>query len=101
MIQKKYLCKDYSEAENTIAQINDVLSGTEHKSALLTFYEVGLTSKEAESLVSLIKKDDHPELKIYKQECEKYQKNNYLYYKKYLALFAAFRFLGHLFVGII
>ncbi len=64
MIQKKYLCKDYSEAENTIAQINDVLSGTEHKSALLSFYEVGLTSKEAESLVSLIKKDDHPELKI-------------------------------------
>ncbi len=64
MIQKKFLCKDYTEAEKAIAQMNDVLSETEHKSALITFYEAGFSAKEVEGLTELIRKSGHPELKV-------------------------------------
>ena len=64
MIQKKILCKDYTEAQDAVKQFADIISGTAHKSALITFYEKGFTRAEAESLISLMKSFGFPELKI-------------------------------------
>ena len=40
MIQKKFLCKDIQAADDAIRQIGELVKGTEHKSALVTFYEI-------------------------------------------------------------
>ena len=44
MIQKKYLCKTISEANSAIDAIGELLSKTEHRSAVITFYEAGLST---------------------------------------------------------
>ena len=64
MIQKKILCKDFTEAMDAVKQLADIISQTAHKSALITFYEKGFAKSEAESLVNEMKGLDFPELKI-------------------------------------
>ena len=55
MIQKKYLCKTISEANDAIASIGKLLSETEHKSAVITFYEAGLSASDVEAMLARIK----------------------------------------------
>ena len=64
MIQKKYLCKDYKSAVDSIAAIHNVLSEVSHKTALVTIYEKGFSEQEAASLIRLLKEGGHPELLI-------------------------------------
>lgn len=64
MIQKKYLCKDIASAEDAIGKISGIVSSTQHKSALLTFYEKGFTRSEIESLTEKIRSYGHSELQI-------------------------------------
>ncbi len=63
MLQKKFLCKDFEAAENAIGQISGILSENSYRSALVTFYETGLSKKESQALLDLIKGLDHPGLK--------------------------------------
>lgn len=64
MIQKKYLCKDYQSAMDSVAVIRSVLSETAHKSALITFYEKGFSEQEIASFISELKGCGHPELSV-------------------------------------
>ncbi len=64
MIQKKYVCKDLETAEGELFKIKEILSTTPHHSALVTFYETGLSKSEVEELVDKIKGCGSPELKI-------------------------------------
>ncbi len=64
MIQKKFLCKDNSEAANAVKEIGKLLSETPHKCAVVTFYERGFSQKEVSSLIDEIKGLGHPELRI-------------------------------------
>ncbi len=64
MIQKKFLCKDLKAAEDAIPQIKSILSEKEHKSALITFYEVGFSFEEVEGIVKQMRDCGFPELLI-------------------------------------
>ncbi len=64
MIQKKYLCKDIKAAEDAILGIREFLSEHPHKSALLTFYEAGVSEKEIRSFIERAKHDIGPDLLI-------------------------------------
>lgn len=64
MKQKKYLCKDIGSAKEAVGQIATVLNETPHRSALVTFYETGLSRGEIDGLVSDLKACGHPELLI-------------------------------------
>jgi len=64
MIQKKFLCKDIASAEGAIRQIGEMLAGTPHKSALVTFYETGFARSEIDSLIASLKNFNRPELHI-------------------------------------
>ncbi|MBR5377002.1 MAG: response regulator [Lachnospiraceae bacterium] len=64
MIQKKYLCKDIGAAKDAIRQAGEILSETEHRSALITFYEKGFSRREVEDLVADMKDIGRPELMI-------------------------------------
>ncbi len=64
MIQRKYLCKTISEANDAIASIGKLLSETEHKSAVITFYEAGLSAADVELMLARIKDLGRPELKV-------------------------------------
>ena len=64
MLQKKFLCKDIAAAEDAIIQIGKILSDTGHKSALITFYETGMSENEIDSLIGKMKGLGFPELKI-------------------------------------
>ena len=64
MIQKKFLCRDINEAKSKVPEIESIISSNSHKSALITFYEAGLTKSEIESFVGLLRGCGFPELKI-------------------------------------
>ncbi|MBR5117000.1 MAG: hypothetical protein IK096_08030, partial [Lachnospiraceae bacterium] len=64
MIQRKLLCEDYASAERAVSQIAEILSGTAHKDALVTFYEKGFTQKQVETLVGMIRNCGFPGLKL-------------------------------------
>ena len=55
MIQRKFLCRDIKAAENAVGDIRDIISGTPHKKALITFYEVGFSPQDIESLTAQLK----------------------------------------------
>lgn len=55
MIQKKFLCRDLEAAGKAVAEIADIVSTTEHRSALVTFYEKGFTGQEIGDLISRLK----------------------------------------------
>ena len=64
MIQKKFLCRDAEEAKSMVSQIESIISSNPHKSALITFYESGLSESEVESFVGLLRNCGFPELRI-------------------------------------
>ena len=64
MIQKKFLCKDIGEAKEAVGQISGILRDTPHKSALVTFYETGLSREEIDTLINELKACGFPELEI-------------------------------------
>ncbi len=64
MIQKKFLCNDAKAAEGVIPEIRALLSETPHKSAVLTFYEHGLSSAEVTSLMEKLRKETQGGLPI-------------------------------------
>ncbi len=55
MIQKKFLCKDIQAADDAIRQIGELVKGTEHKSALVTFYETGISKQEIDQMLAGIR----------------------------------------------
>ena len=64
MIQKKFLYKDISAAEEAIPEIRSLLENTPHKAALLTFYEKGLAAGDVETYIKHIKDSGDPDLLI-------------------------------------
>lgn len=64
MIQKKFLCKDFEAVQSAVSEIAGILSGTPHKSALVTFYENGLSAKEVKLLSDNLCGLGHPELRV-------------------------------------
>ena len=64
MVQKKYLCKDYQSAVESVDEIRGILSDVSHKSALVTFYEKGFSRQEIDSFVCLLNECGHPELSV-------------------------------------
>lgn len=64
MIQKKYLYKNLSAAEEAIPEIRSILEETPHKAALITFYEKGLAAGDVEAYLMRIKEPGFPELKF-------------------------------------
>ncbi len=64
MIQKKFLYKDIKTANAGISDIKKILSETPHKSAVITFYEVGFSAQEIKSYVGNIRSCGFPELLI-------------------------------------
>ena len=64
MIQKKYLCRNLKSVEDELVKIKEILSSNPYRSAIVTFYETGLSKKEVEELVSKIKGYGFPNLQI-------------------------------------
>ena len=64
MIQKKFLCKDFEAAKSAVTQVADIISGTEHKSGVVTIYEKGFSKQEIDTLADLIRNLGYPEIKI-------------------------------------
>ena len=64
MIQKKFLCKDITAANEVLGEIDRIISETKHKCALISIYEKGVSRQEMESFVGSIKKLGHKELQI-------------------------------------
>ncbi len=64
MIQKKFLCKDIGAVKEAVGQICGILRDTPHKSALVTFYETGLTRGEIDGLVEDLRRSGTPQLQI-------------------------------------
>ncbi|MBR3307183.1 MAG: response regulator [Lachnospiraceae bacterium] len=64
MIQKKFLCKDLKAAMDAAVQIGDILMQTEHRAALVTFYEKGFSAQEMEGLKNLLAACGDHKLKI-------------------------------------
>ena len=64
MIQKKFLCKNLTDAKDAIRKMDIILRDDNYSSALLTFYEKGFTSQDITSLLDEIKGCDHSKLKV-------------------------------------
>ncbi len=62
MIQKKFLCKDYSAAMDAVPKIHKILEDTSYKNALITFYENGFSVNEVESLTDRIREGGYHDL---------------------------------------
>ncbi len=64
MIQKKFLCKDIESAQKAIEEIGRIIKDTPHKSALVTFYENGLSKNDVAAILENIKNCDIPGILI-------------------------------------
>ncbi|MCR4762856.1 MAG: response regulator [Lachnospiraceae bacterium] len=63
MIQKKFLCRDYETTRRAVDEIAGMVKTTDHRSALVTFYEKGFPAQEIGSLTGSMK-DACPGLQI-------------------------------------